>query len=296
MDLVEERPCRSATLHIVLNELRRAARSRVLWVLLGVACLLVVASAVQDGTAYANVLQAAQAYGNDTNYGQQQLAVNSWVGADMRGSSDLLYLLLPLITILPHCWHLGQDMRDGYAAHEIARVGRRTWLQARLVASFVLSAGIAASIVLLSVALSLCVAPMQLPGVREYINLGWVIVPNNLLSTLFFTAPLGYELAWVVLTACVYGFWGACASALSCRIANRVVLIVGLWFSQLVMSNVEDAIANIIGLSGPLGFDVLSVTRPYGISTSASVLGIVLYLSVTGCIIWLAARKAGEVV
>ncbi|AEB06514.1 hypothetical protein Corgl_0396 [Coriobacterium glomerans PW2] len=139
--------------------------------------------------------------------------------------SGLIYVyLLPLLALVPFAWSYASELHAGYLIQVCTRADRRSYLAAKGAAVFVSAALVA----LIPLAVNFIVLSCLLPGyVPTYLDNQYVgLFDNNLLSGLFYRAPMLFVVCRSLIDALVCGVWATLVYAISLRVANRVAIMV----------------------------------------------------------------------
>lgn len=265
-------------------ELSRALRGRWFKIALAIGCMLAVASFAFDAqtywTDYGYMVTAREKY-DLTN---TTLAVKSWMGTDLQPTSLIFYLLVPLLALAPYSWSLCSELKSGYAAQMVTRMGARGYYLAKAAVTFVISGFSASLPLLLSCCLAFVAAPNDVPNAHNWITLSWPINPYDVGSWLFFNRPMAYMAMWVAWGFICAGLWGLCVLAVSSLFRNRVALIAGAYGVQLGLYALGLSIPSAFGSSAWMGIDLITAMLPVYYDLHASILSMLIYLVVSASI------------
>jgi hypothetical protein len=204
---------------VLAFEFYRAFASRLFFLALGIGCFVALAHIVN------NVLPLLEwpwdmivAKG-----GYPDSLFNTWMGG--RGDylhTAMYYLLLPLLVCLPHADSLFTDRSGGYAYQLASRVSLRRWYLAKATSVFCSGAAVAA----LPLLLNLAVTALFIPAIIPIPSVGYYAVdPSCMMSGLFYTHPLLYVLAFILMAGCFGGLFACMGVALGYLASNRFIVL-----------------------------------------------------------------------
>lgn len=219
---------------LVLVELDKAIRNR--WF----AISLTIALAIATWSAMA-AIETHQASMQVTRTGEEWIGLTAtsayatWivVGTGEVFRSGIFFFLMPLLVIIPYSWSLGSDRRNGYMAHQLLRCPREMALLARYAAAFITSGLVITIPLIANFIILLCFLPAYTPEVVSNLYMG--MLPHELFSREFFTAPGLYVAFSTILDFVICGAWGGFVLACSPCIRNRIALIVGSFILTFVV-------------------------------------------------------------
>lgn len=204
------------------TELWRLFRTRLFWVGMGIATLIVLVDMGQNLTKILDFLGYASP--SPHGYDNYSLFVR-WIGVNMDTVGySWFYMLFPLLAALPYSWSFRGDIKSGFMKNELIRTTRVELMKNRAVTVFL--SGIL--VIGIPLAIDLFGSAMFLPDSKpEVMGLATPIWSGSLFASLFYTKP------W--LCACLYlvteMLWGG------------VIALLGMAFGILLESQLLATLA-----------------------------------------------------
>lgn len=208
-------------------EMRKAFGGVWFAVAISIGCLLALASAAH----YLNIYLIEQPFMNLPFLSKKFTTPSSvsafsyWMVSDaFAPSTNLFFLILPLLAAIPYSWSLLSERASGYAGQIIARSGWVEYLAAKGLAAF-LSGGVAVTApVVLNMVICLCFAPAYTPDVASVSIFG--VFEDSLWSWSFYNAPILFFALRTVLLFLFSGLWAAFVMSLSGVLKGRIPLLI----------------------------------------------------------------------
>lgn len=139
-------------------------------------------------------------------------------------STNLFFLLLPLLAVIPYSWSLLSERASGYAAQIIARSGRVKYFVSKSLAAF-LSGGVVVTLpIVFNLIACMCFAPFCTPDVAGVSIFG--VYERSLWSWFFYNSPILFCFLRIVLISLFSGLWASFVMSLSALIKRRVPLLI----------------------------------------------------------------------
>lgn len=185
-----------------INECRRAFFSR------GMLAAILIGSGVSVSQVLTKGREAQQMLLENL---QMESLYDCWIGGSPFGfSTELFYLLIPIIAALPYSVSYFQDKKTGYMQNVCIRTGRKKYLLAKFGAVF-LSGGTAVVIPML---LNLFLNAMIIPAIKPEMSVNQsTIQAINLGGEIYFGHPLLYTLLYLFLDFIFAGLWATLSLA-----------------------------------------------------------------------------------
>lgn len=223
-------------------ELGKALKNKWFYLATGLACFISFASAV------GNVIEVYTdpfrnvAY-TDTSY--IPLAPNSlyhfWIVTDfIQPATELFFLLLPLIAVLPYSWSLASEFKSGSIKNVLTRTTRLAYFGSKFLATFAsgaLSVGIP---VVLNFLVCACIMPAYSPDITAVLYSG--ITDRGLFSQLYYSVPLLYSFLMTLINFLFGGLWAMVVMSLAFFIKNRITLLLAPFLVLLFLKFLESQV------------------------------------------------------
>lgn len=211
---------------LVRIELRKALKNKWFFIAVGLGCVLALASAV-GGALTEFQAQSIGLRSIDVTY--MELAPLSlykfWIVTDyLQPATDLYFLLLPLLAVLPYSWSLASEFKSGSVRNTVIRTTRVRYFAAKYAAAFLAGALAVTIPIVLNFIVCACIMPAYMPDIYSIIFIG--IGDKNLWSELYYTVPLLYCLLFTLLNFTFGGLWATVVMSLSFFVKNRVALLI----------------------------------------------------------------------
>lgn len=213
---------------------------------MAIAVLLAVGAAVES---YRYVMSVLVPLGR---FSTNMSAFSNWMVPNCNASlcASIFFYVTPLLVCIPSATQLLSERRSGYETQLALRAEARARMVARTAVAF-LSAALIMVVALLSNLIVLCcLLPAATPIAEEWYILG--IFYDCLFSTLFYTHPLAYVVAFTALDALIAGVWSVFVFSLSHVLRNRALLLTMPYFLLLVWQYVTKELVTtfqVIGFS-----------------------------------------------
>jgi len=211
---------------LIVMEIKKALGNKWFLIALVIGLGLAVHSAVGNGTYFNSVIYDNLSFMQDA-YISLSLAspFNLSLIADFnQPTTDLFFLVLPLLAVIPYSWSLASEEKSGYFQQVVTRCSRRHYFTAKSIATFLSGALVITIPVIVNFIILACVFPFYVPDVMESIYHG--VFLESIWSDLYYTMPFAYfALYWTVVFV-FSGLWAAFVSAVSHFLKNRVALLI----------------------------------------------------------------------
>jgi hypothetical protein len=130
-------------------------------------------------------------------------AYNKWLGGEYFSlQSSLFYLLIPIICALPYGESWLYDCTSSIGGQEIIRGSKKSFVQTKMLVSFLTGAVLAVFPLLFDFALTCTILPAIIPKVSLGLS---PINTGALMGDLFYTHPLRYTLIYIGINGLFFG-------------------------------------------------------------------------------------------
>lgn len=212
---------------------------------------------------------------------------NRWAGAwGFDIFTQVYYFIIPLLAVLPFGWSLKYDIDTGYYQNLVARVGRKSYFKAKIVAVF-FSGAIAVTLPLvMNFLLSACVLPAIQPDVSA---IGAFSVGRmDMWSDVYYTDALIYVILFFILTSVTGGVVACFALPISVLASNQLFATLSPFFILAIVNTVtfDTPFASI----SPSNF--LRISQPTACDSLQVVFFFVMMVLIVGLTYWGFCRKS----
>ncbi len=229
-------------INLIRIELRKAFKNKWFCIAVGIGCALALASAI-GGALTEFKAQSAGLRSIDVTY--MALAPLSlykfWIVTDyLQPATDLYFLLLPLLAVLPYSWSLASELKSGSAKNTLTRTTRLRYFGAKYLAAFLAGASAAAIPIILNFIVCACIMPAYMPDIYDAVFIG--IGDQHLWSEIYYSVPLLYCLLFTILNFIFGGLWATAIMSLSFLVKNRVALLIGPYLALVFFKFFEERV------------------------------------------------------
>lgn len=198
-------------------------------------CALALLAAFLDSFIFQNTLEYALSHWDDLDSLYSVASCFAfWMPVEAHKLIPGVFVMVwPLLVVIPYAWSWSSELRSGVMAQLCSRASRRGCVCAKLVATFVSGALAMVLPLLVNLIACACFAPATEVWVSDMIYLG--VTRSAPLSSLYYTAPLVFCLAWTVIASIVAGLWASavCALAAALRSFLRAAILSYLFLHVL---------------------------------------------------------------
>lgn len=246
---------------LVRVELCKAIKNKWFVIAVVLGCLLALVSAV------GNILLGLQFEAQNISYMKvtyQELSALSlyhfWIVTDLtQPATDLFFLLVPLLVVLPYSWSLASELKNNSISHSLTRTTPIKYYGAKLFAAFVAGSLSVSIPIVLNFVVCACFLPAYVPQISAVIYLA--IAQGTLWSYLFYTTPLLYSALMVLINFLFGGLWAMVVMSLAIFIKNRIALICGPFLVLLFIKFFE---SRVFSFNAHFGFTPFTYLRGIG--------------------------------
>lgn len=245
-------------------EIKRALLSSFFLVAVGIGILLATADAVIFELASQRILERQVLYGGVKDCGLTAVSCFiGWLGASHAAFARLFFTLLPLLALLPYSCSRISDKRSGLLVQVALRAGRVEAERAKAVAVFVASGLVAVLPLLWSIFLGSCLEPARTPQMRDLLTLESGVTTDAFGHSLFYTRPVLFVMLWTCIDFVLMGLWGTTVLAVTRRVDNRILLVVGAYLFQMGLAYLTGDFAEALGCPR-IAIDLFALAYPVG--------------------------------
>lgn len=207
-------------------EMGKAIKNKWFFVALFIGGALATISAVNNIVQYLEFGEVTLEYAHLKYLGiTSSSAYKFWIVNDfLQPTTDLFFILLPLLAVIPYGWSYASEKKSGYFQQMLSRVSRLKYFSSKALATFLSGAFVVAIPVVLNFIMCASMIPLFTPDVSEVIWFG--IFPDALWSSVFYNHPFVYTLLFTGLIFVFAGLWAAATSFFALLINNRLALMV----------------------------------------------------------------------
>ncbi len=202
-------------------ELRKALRLNLwFWVALGAGTGLALLSALQSGVVFRDTLKLALEYWDvsDALYSAASCFA-FWLPVDTYDFAPGIFVMVwPLLASIPYAWSWCSERESGLLDQQFARAGRPACYAGKTLATFASGALAVGVPLLVNLVACACFAPASPVWVSDILYVG--VGADAPLSSLFYTNPLAFCLAWTLVVCLVAGLWATTIAAVSMLVGN----------------------------------------------------------------------------
>lgn len=207
-------------------EIKKAIKNKWFFIALAIGCTITTISAVNNiildiefgeiGFEYATTKYTPLTSSSSYKY---------WIVNDfIQPTTDLFFVLLPLLAVLPYSWSYASEAKSGYFQHVLTRTSRYKYFSSKGIAAFLSGALVVSIPIILNFVLCAYMVPSYLPDVSEIIYFG--VFTESLWSDIFYNQPFMYVLLYTGLIFLFSGLWATATSFLALFFKNRIGLMV----------------------------------------------------------------------
>jgi hypothetical protein len=169
---------------------------------------------------------------------------NRWIGTDcMMVFSSIFFLLLPLTAVLPYGCSYFTEKRKGYYLHIIHRSKKENYLISKYIAAFI-SGG---SVIMIPMWINIMLNAMIDPAGMMNVNTWLTIMQPYFLSELYYTHPIVYVGAVLIMDFIWGGVCAGFALMFSLCIKNVILVWIGPMIFFQMWNLIESFIQNLVG-------------------------------------------------
>lgn len=227
---------------LIRFELYKAFYNKWFVISLGIGCTLAVLSAAGCYIGYLQDQPLILEYRSSNYYPISVLSVfGYWIGINTsQPTTDLFFLLVPLLSALPFSWSLSSERRSGYSCQVILRVGSLNYYGAKLIVAFISGALVLLLPLALNFCACMCFAPFYTPEIDGATVFG--IYEDSFWSFFFYNVPGIYLFFRASMIVVFGGLWSAFLLALSFVIRRQIPLLVVPYIALLFLKYVNELI------------------------------------------------------
>lgn len=164
------------------------------------------------------------------------LAVSSlfrvWIGGNVDSVYTMVfYYFLPLLAALPYSWSLRSELKSGFVKHMVLKCGRLRYYFAKFSAAFLTGAVTVFIPLVINYIIVACFVPARMPDPGDVIY--HAVYRDFLFSKLFYTAPLLFDIVFMLLDALFAGVWASFVLSLAFFGLNKFVILIGSYICLL---------------------------------------------------------------
>lgn len=251
-------------------ELRKALGANAwFWVTVGVGTFLALYAAAVSSEIFANTLDLAlRHWDTSESLYSATSCFTFWIAISKGGfASGIFRLTWPLLAALPYAWSWNSEHRSGMLEQQFARASRVVCCGAKALATFVAGALAVSVPLVVNLLACACFAPASPVWISDVLYVG--VSTDAALSSLFFTNPLAFCVAWTLVVALLAGLWSTAVSALSMLLGSFLETLVASYLFLHVLAYVGSQLQVI--LSGALGDGAHSALLLLDVFSAASV-------------------------
>lgn len=211
---------------LICLEVRKSLRNKWFYISISIAIVLAIASAfgclqqdLRDRALYEAFLESHY-------YPFTTLSVfRYWMMIDSsQAATDLFFMLLPLLALMPFSWSLSSEKVSGYSAHIVARTNRLRYYIAKHLAAFVSGGIVVTAPLLLNFIVCMCFAPFYMPEINGVVTIG--VFETSLWSDIFYSNPGLYCMLRIMLVFAFGGVWSSFVMVLSHFVKGILPLLI----------------------------------------------------------------------
>lgn len=217
------------------------------------------------------------------------------VSANAPLSASVFFYTLPLLTMLAGSWSYLSEHLSGYEAQICTRVSRKAYVNAKMVSAFLSAFAVTAIPLLMNFLIVSILFPAYLPRVDESTYVGLYL--HSYFSSLFYSRPLLYVLAYTLFDAVTLGALSVAVAGLTAVFHSKIKAVVVPYLLMVAWHFANDWIFRVILRVG-FNFNILNSIRSESLNNwpdiRAGFVEIILLLSVS--LIFAGFLKRREVV
>lgn len=169
-----------------------------------------------------------------------------WIGGEGYSfSTQLLFLIFPLLSALPYGASYFDDKKSGYLKQLYIRAPKRHVIVSRYIASFTTGAAVVAWPLLLNLSVSALIYPALRP---QPSTMMFTPTMTGFMCYTYTTSPWLYCMVYIVIIAVFYGFF-SCLGLAAGTVFKHKVFVLGL---PLITYLLMCFFSSIIGVNNPL--------------------------------------------
>ena len=170
-----------------------------------------------------------------------------WIVTDyLQPTTDLFFMLLPLLAVLPNAWSFLSELKSGSIKNSFTRTSRKHYYAAKYLATFVSAGVVVVAPIILNLVLCACLMPAYMPDIYAVVYVG--IYTESLWSEMYYNAPILYCLMFVCLNFAFAGIWSSFVMSLSFFIRNRIALMVGPFLFLVFLKFFEERLIGVVSI------------------------------------------------
>ena len=242
---------------LMRHELSKMLRCPAFILALALAVAIAVVAAVEPWINLKSEISELMSFGYQTGLkansylGQtRESSFGNWivVSANAPLSASVFFYVLPLLTLLAGSWSYLAERQNGYDAQVCTRVSRNSYVNAKLLSSF-LSAFI---VVVVSLAVNFAVVsmlfPAYMPRVDETTYVGLYL--HSYFSYLFYTPPFLYVAVYTLFDAVTLGALSMAVTGLSLVFRSQIKAVIVPYLIMVAWHFVNDWLFSIMECIG----------------------------------------------
>lgn len=208
---------------VLRPELKKAIWSNPwFWVAQSIGCGLALFAACHDKVIFDNTLAYAVEHWNEVDSLYSAASCFAfWMPLRSSELAPGVFLMIwPLLTAIPYAWSWCSERQSGMLAQLFLRAPRQCCVGAKAVACMASGALSVALPFMVNLAVCACFAPASPVWVSDILYIG--VSEDAPLSSLFYTLPFVFCIAWTCVASVIAGLWGATVLAVSALLDNYV--------------------------------------------------------------------------
>lgn len=226
--------------NIYTTEIKKALSTKWFFVALGIGCALAVATFALNAALDFQGQQRGLPLLDRVSMMLGPLSCfKYWIVTDyLQPTTDLFFLLVPLLAVLPYAWSFASERNTGSIKNALTRTSRKSYFVAKYLATF-LSGGLVVMIpIVLNLILCACTMPAYMPDIDAVLYVG--IDTTSMWSEIYYNMPLLYCLMFILLNFVFAGLWASVVMSISFYIRNRIALMVGPYLFLIFLKFFEE--------------------------------------------------------
>lgn len=221
----------NAFLRQLKMECRKALINKYFLITLAVSCMFCILSAWYQITAYYEMLDHPFS-GNPMI--QMNSLYNSWIGGEGTSLGCICFFyLMPLLAAFPYGWSYAAERKSGYVKQLAVRGGRMEYYVSKYIAVF-LAGGL---VILIPMVMNFLAVAMFIPAVMPdmHFEMYYAVAYGTMWSEYFYTAPLLYDIFYILLNFIFSGLFAVISLACSMVVRSRIAIVLLPYFIILLL-------------------------------------------------------------
>lgn len=218
-------------------EIKKAFKNKMFFMAILIGIIIAIVCFGQNFHTYAEWIKGLDSSGED--FIQNPLLpmfslYNEWIGGESYSlGTSIYFFVFPLLISIPYGWSYCSEKKSGYRRMVVTKVGKKKYLCAKYIAVF-LSGGVAmAAPMIFNFMLTAAFIPAICPLV-EY-DTAYGVFVGSLMSTLYYTKPLLYVMAYILVDFVYCGIFACITMALATFIKQKWIVVIAPFFVALAI-------------------------------------------------------------